>query len=144
MGMKEVLESIKKAEDDAAEALKSASEESAKILSDAKVKDYTSVMNNTFIPYAPPSEIFKDAYRVDKTKIRNVPEMGSMYENYGQRLGQKLSPPIQRSQVVPGQGVDLRLFSDKSEGTQLPLSQDKKASNALRQKEMNKLLGLDD
>ena len=35
MGMKEVLQSIKKAEDDAAEALKSASEESAKILSDA-------------------------------------------------------------------------------------------------------------
>ena len=38
MGMKEVLQSIKKAEDDAAEALKSASEESAKILSDARTK----------------------------------------------------------------------------------------------------------
>ena len=60
------------------------------------------------------------------------------------RSGQQLSPPIQRPQVVPGQGVDLRLFSDKSEGTQLPLSQEKRASNALKQKELNKLLGLDD
>ncbi len=81
---------------------------------------------------------------MDKTKIRNVPEMGPRNQDYGQRLGQQLSPTIQRPQIVPGQGVDLRLFSDKSEGTQLPLSQEKRASDALMQKEINKMLGLDD
>ena len=116
----------------------------AQILSDAKVKNYQNVMNNEFIPYSPPPEIFFDAYEASETKIRNVPDMGPMYQDYGQRSGQQLSPPIQRPQVVPGQGLDLRLFSDKSEGTQLPLSQEKRASNALKQKELNKLLGLDD
>jgi len=115
-----------------------------RILSEAGVADWENVVNNVFIPYEPPPDIFYDAYRTDKTKVRNVPSMTEMYKDYSERIGQQLSPKIQRPQVVPGQGVNLRLFSDKSEGSQLSSSEDKRASDALRQKEINKMLGLDD
>ena len=108
------------------------------ILSDARVADWADVVNNNFIPYNPPPDVFYDAYEVEETKIRNVPDMQGMYEDYVKNLNRQLSPEIVRPPVSAPAPSNLSLFRDKSQ-----VSDSQRAAQVLRQQEMRKLLGVD-
>ncbi len=109
-----------------------------KILSDARVADWQDVVNNNFIPYSPPPDIFKDAYEVGETKIRNIADRTEMFEEYSKNLGRQLSPEFVRPPVSAPVTSDIGLFRDKSQ-----VSDSQRAAQVLRQQEMRKLLGVD-
>ena len=108
-----------------------------KILQDAKISDWQNVVNNNFIPYSPPPGVFADAYEVDENKIRNVPNMQGIAQQYMQDINKPLSPPIDRPPVGITPTPDLRIFRKKSE-----ISGQERAAQVLREEEMRKLLGI--
>lgn len=123
---------------DDAEYLGMSKPEIYKVLSDARVADWQDVVNNRFIPYSPPPNVFKDAYEVGETKIRNIADRTPMFEEYSRNLGRQLSPEMSLPAPTPQAAPDLRLFRKQSD-----LTDDDRASQALRRQEMDKLLGID-
>ena len=108
-----------------------------KTLQDAKVSDWQNVVNNNFIPYAPPPGVFTDAYEVNENKVRNTPDMEEISRQYAGDLNQQLSPQIQRPIVNIPEPSTASIFKRKSE-----INPQEKAAQVLRQEEMRKLLGL--
>ena len=108
-----------------------------KVLKDAKVSDWQNVVNNNFIPYAPPPGVFTDAYEVDENKVRNTPDMKGLAKQFMGDLNQQLSPQFERPKVNIPEPSTASIFKRKSE-----INPQEKAAQVLRQEEMRKLLGL--
>ena len=86
--------------------------------------------------------MYFDALEADKDKIRNIMPFEEMTQIY--RKARESDLQLRDKPIVPPQfnPPDLRILSDKSEMSSPPRMPASK--NALRQVELNKLLGLDD
>ncbi|OUW99500.1 MAG: hypothetical protein CBD88_00735 [Flavobacteriales bacterium TMED228] len=112
------------------------------MLREASFPRWRSLVRGEQLPTQPSAEMYFDALEADKDKIRNIMPFEEMTQIY--RKARESDLQLRDKPIVPPQfnPPDLRILSDKSEMSSPPRMPASK--NALRQVELNKLLGLDD
>ena len=103
---------------------------------------WRSLVRGKQAPTQPSVDMYLDALEADKDKIRNIVPLEDMRKIFGEARVSDLQ--LRDKPIVPPQfnPPDLRILSDKSEMSSPPRMP--ASNNALRQVELNKLLGLDD
>ena len=118
-----------------------------KILSDNKVPRWQSLVRGSFVPSLPNPNLYLDQkdFGTERNEIRNIIDQQRMRDIYGQYKGRPLPAlPPEVPQVPRTPPPDLRAFPSSREGTRNSLTPQSNSAgiSALRQAEMNKLLGL--
>ena len=118
-----------------------------KILSDNKVPRWQSLVRGNFVPSLPNPNLYLDQkdFGTERNEIRNIIDQQRMRDIYGQYKGRPLPAlPPEVPQVPRTPPPDLRAFPSSREGTRNSITPQSNSSgiSALRQAEMNKLLGL--
>ena len=118
-----------------------------KILSDNKVPRWQSLVRGNFVPSLPNPNLYLDQkdFGTERNEIRNIIDQQRMRDIYGQYRGRPLPAlPPEVPQVPRTPPPDLRAFPSSREGTRNSLTPQSNSAgiSALRQAEMNKLLGL--
>tara|TARA_R110002072_G_scaffold6235_3_gene37225 strand:+ start:4985 stop:9076 length:4092 start_codon:yes stop_codon:yes gene_type:complete len=118
-----------------------------KILSDNKVPRWQSLVRGNFVPSLPNPNLYLDQkdFGTERNEIRNIIDQQRMRDIYGQYKGRPLPAlPPEVPQVPRTPPPDLRAFPSSREGTRNSLTPQSNSAgiSALRQAEMNKLLGL--
>ena len=118
-----------------------------KILSENKVPRWQSLVRGKFVPSLPNPELYlqqKD-FGTERNKIRNIIDQQRMRELYGEYRGRELPAlPPEVPQVPRTPPPDLRAFPSAREGTRSLFTPQPNSAgiSALRQAELNKLLGI--
>ena len=118
-----------------------------KILSDNKVPRWQSLVRGNFVPSLPNPNLYLDQkdFGTERNEIRNIIDQQRMRDIYGQYKGRPLPAlPPEVPQVPRTPPPDLRAFPSSREGTRNSLTPQSNSAgiSALRQAEMNKLLGI--
>ena len=118
-----------------------------KILSDNKVPRWQSLVRGNFVPSLPNPNLYLDQkdFGTERNEIRNIIDQQRMRDIYGQYRGRPLPAlPPEVPQVPRTPPPDLRAFPSSREGTRNSLTPQSNSAgiSALRQAEMNKLLGI--
>ena len=105
-------------------------------LKTAKVANRSAVMSNRYLPFFPSNDVLSDIVRSDKNKVSNQVPWNAMLDLYTSKVMKPLTPPREPSQYF---FEDWERTPRPAPRAQAPQSA---AAIALRQKELEKLMGL--